>query len=413
MLLLPALAWLLMPRPTIAPRPPPAPVETVAEPAPSAAPRPRPAAPTRPAASASAAPDDAEPVTGVVLDPDGKPAARAFVACDDRDQGIIGSTDEEGRFRLAPEAAGCLAVASHPNFITSDRVPLRAGGRNVIQLERGGVIEGEVVDDRGDPITSYTIGIETYQGPSQEASPNGQVRPIRDERGAFRWDGLAPGTYVLGVSVDGFAPTRSRSIEVEKSRTARGVRIAVSRGATLTGRVLDADTRRPIAGARIVFDGITSANMAAGGTNADDKGAYALHGAPPGPFSIRVMADGYMTKIIPGLYTRGAEAPQPDILLRLRADGGPADEMGGIGAMLAPSPNGVLIGGVVGGGPAERAGLRAGDRIKRIDGEDATGMSLADCVQRLRGPERSIVTIQVEREGKTLEMSVTRSLISR
>jgi len=51
------------------------------------------------------------------------------------------------------------------------------------------------------------------------------------------------------------------------------------------------------------------------------------------------------------------------------------------------------------GTPAFKAGLRAGDRIVVINGEDAIGISERDVLRKLKGPRGSSVTIGVEREG--------------
>jgi hypothetical protein len=56
-------------------------------------------------------------VRGVVLDPDGHPAKKATVGCEDHDPPLVATTDDDGRFELAAAAAGCLAVARHPELI--------------------------------------------------------------------------------------------------------------------------------------------------------------------------------------------------------------------------------------------------------------------------------------------------------
>jgi C-terminal processing protease CtpA/Prc len=71
----------------------------------------------------------------------------------------------------------------------------------------------------------------------------------------------------------------------------------------------------------------------------------------------------------------------------------------------------VTIAALVEGGPAERAGLEKGDRIVRVDGADATGMTMADCVQRLRGLEGTRVSVGVERDGQRIEVTITREVV--
>lgn len=65
------------------------------------------------------------------------------------------------------------------------------------------------------------------------------------------------------------------------------------------------------------------------------------------------------------------------------------------------------------GTPAHRLGIRAGDVISRIEGEDARGMSIDDAVKRLRGPKGSPVRITVVRQGydAPLEFTVIRDEI--
>ena len=420
LLILPGIVWLLVPRaggfttpsaPVAAqakpearpPEPPPEPV------APREPPRPPP-----PRNPDEAKPSDA-PVTGVVLDPAGKPLANASVGCSDRDKELTATTDEEGRFKLAAEAVGCLAVARFPNLSPSEGVRLRAGRANEIRLSRGGAIAGNVVSEGGAPVPSYVIAVESFvaafeagEGPA----PSTQAHAIQSADGAFLLEDLPPGRYVLTASAEGRPPARTSSIEVEAGRTTHHVRVVLRKGATLSGRVVDAETRRPIAAAVVALDAVTSttANMISP-TRTDDSGAYTLEGAPPGPFSIRVAHESYRVKIVPGIVARGATVTQ-DVELQPRGDGGGGSmELVGIGAVLAPMPKGVAIAVLIPGGPAAGAGLLNGDIITRIDGASAEGLSMTDCVQRLRGPEGSRVTVGVQRGEQSLEVTMTRQVV--
>jgi len=66
------------------------------------------------------------------------------------------------------------------------------------------------------------------------------------------------------------------------------------------------------------------------------------------------------------------------------------------------------------GTPAFRLGIRAGDVISRIEGENALGMNIDEAVKRLRGPKGSSVRITIQRPGydEPLEFTVIRDEIT-
>lgn len=69
----------------------------------------------------------------------------------------------------------------------------------------------------------------------------------------------------------------------------------------------------------------------------------------------------------------------------------------GIGAMLHPDGR-ILF--PITGGPAEAAGLRPGDRILALDGEDVSALDSAALAPRLRGPRGSSVALELQhRDG--------------
>ncbi len=65
------------------------------------------------------------------------------------------------------------------------------------------------------------------------------------------------------------------------------------------------------------------------------------------------------------------------------------------------------------GTPAYRMGLRAGDKIVKIDGEPTQGMSTQDASGLMRGEAGTLVNITIEREGvdNALDYSIERAVI--
>ena len=65
------------------------------------------------------------------------------------------------------------------------------------------------------------------------------------------------------------------------------------------------------------------------------------------------------------------------------------------------------------GTPADKAGMKAGDKIIKVEGESTQDMGIMEAVKKIRGPEGSKVNLTIVREGmdKPLELSITRGVI--
>lgn len=74
-------------------------------------------------------------------------------------------------------------------------------------------------------------------------------------------------------------------------------------------------------------------------------------------------------------------------------------EYAGVGIRISPQDGYITAVGVLPNTPAERAGVRVGDRMVEIDGQDAQGWTDERAVRALRGPKGSTVTIRVRRLG--------------
>src|SRR5262245_26108600 len=83
---------------------------------------------------------------------------------------------------------------------------------------------------------------------------------------------------------------------------------------------------------------------------------------------------------------------------------------GAVGANIEAGGGGAKVLKTIGGAPAARAGVRAGDVITGVDGEPLEGLSVAQMIVRLRGPLGSTAQLQVQRQDQAtpLEIAVVR-----
>ena len=85
----------------------------------------------------------------------------------------------------------------------------------------------------------------------------------------------------------------------------------------------------------------------------------------------------------------------------------------GIGVYIAQNTqtDEIIVIGVIEDSPAHKAGLLAGDIIKKIDGVEYTGEDLTQASNKMKGIEGTKVTVTVERDGKESDIDITRKTI--
>jgi carboxyl-terminal processing protease len=85
----------------------------------------------------------------------------------------------------------------------------------------------------------------------------------------------------------------------------------------------------------------------------------------------------------------------------------------GVGARLNPDPLGAKVMNVFQSGPAYAAGLRKGDMIIGVDGKSVSGRDIDQIVDRIKGPEGTVVRLTLVREDakKPFDISIRRARI--
>jgi carboxyl-terminal processing protease len=88
-------------------------------------------------------------------------------------------------------------------------------------------------------------------------------------------------------------------------------------------------------------------------------------------------------------------------------------EFDGIGAVVSVRDDNIVIVSPISDSPADKAGIKAGDIIKGINGESTAGMSLNVAVSKIRGTSGTVVRLLILHMGDTepVEIAITRSRI--
>ena len=101
----------------------------------------------------------------------------------------------------------------------------------------------------------------------------------------------------------------------------------------------------------------------------------------------------------------------PDVYKELQVE--TKGSFGGIGIEITIRKGVLTIVSPIEDTPAFRAGLKAGDKIVKIEGESTENMTLFDAVKKMRGPAGTKVTISIIREGfvEPEDFTLTREII--
>ncbi|MFU8789684.1 MAG: S41 family peptidase [Methylobacter sp.] len=92
---------------------------------------------------------------------------------------------------------------------------------------------------------------------------------------------------------------------------------------------------------------------------------------------------------------------------------GTTGQFGGLGIEVTMENGFIKVVSPIDDTPAQRAGIKAGDLIVRLDDEPVKGLSLADAVKKMRGEPGSKIVLTVVREGMEapLKLTLTRDII--
>ncbi len=373
---------------------------------------------------------------GLVVDQEGQPVAGArIVVSQSREGALAGEQDElvsdaKGEFVFRArdysivtasqnEAVGHALVddavqSSHRLTIELGQNPMHAmyGDMRMPPTMHGSAsLSGSVRSQNGEPVPAFNLMLAQQAGLGMRLVDQ---RAIFDGSGQFRFDDLEEGEYLVTAAASGWAMA---TVSGRASERGGVIQIELSRGATIYGEVIDAESKQPIELAKISmetsFGDSTSAQPMRVSAVSDADGGFSLSGLRAGRRSVLVSAADHHTRIVSALQIEDGQrlGPLQIELSPVQQGDRPGLELAGIGAMLGQDEAGMLVRGVIEGGGAAEAGVRAQDIITAIDGRSVLELGWEDAIQEIRGAVGSQVRLQLRRESQDMELLVTRRAI--
>lgn len=199
-------------------------------------------------------------IAGRVVAPDGSgveglriDALGSNAQSSSRGSGVSGEGGEfliadvaEGRYSLRVDKQGLNRLNYHV-----DPLQASAGDSNVeIRLQAQGGLMGVAMGADG-PLKRFEIVVRQEHPTNRAFGHILKKKKFRSNNGEFQIEGLNQGTYVVQCDAGGYASSFSDPVSVEQGRVTPDVLVKMTEGGRITGVLLDAYTKEPIAGARV------------------------------------------------------------------------------------------------------------------------------------------------------------------
>jgi hypothetical protein len=241
-----------------------------------------------------------------------------------------------------------------------------AGALSFEQAPRTGAqvarISGRVVEEGTNaPLSGARVSVLSLDGPPSVSFPvSAPPQTITNEDGRFVFDGLPPGRYRMNIQKAGFAsplppdPSAFRTFELAPGQRLAGVNISMTKGAVITGQILDPSSGEPLAGSMVMaMRRLEAVNAPPGigpsggprfvpvgqSVQTNDLGEFRIFGLPPGEYFVaasRPPIFGFAAGSISTIGGAAATEPSPTTQVVMTFYPGTADESAAQPVAVAP-----------------------------------------------------------------------------
>jgi hypothetical protein len=293
------------------------------------------------------------------------------------------SSLENGRYTL---------WADHPRLASVERTGVGPDQENVrLEMKAEGVLAGRVVGAAGTPVAACRLVVMPPARPRESELHRfvraGAGAATSDRQGEFRVDGLAAGTYdVVATAPDGSAG-RLDGVVLAQGERKEGLRVELEGSVTVVGKVVDAETGRPLAGIEVSSRG--SGQLVQ--TRTDGSGAFAIENIPRLPLVFVTFKSASETHQRQSIVVPQGAGSRVDVgaVKLVRADPGNPNR-GHIGARFAERDGVVVVSQITPDSPAAGAGLQPGDVLVSVGSRKVTGLVEAAEVLRDKEPGKDV-----------------------
>ena len=274
-------------------------------------------------------------------------------------------------------AAGILLVVAAPG--AAAHAQTRASGTAAIS----GIVISEASPAR--PLRRATVSLIA-------ADSRAPLSTVTDDAGRFSFAGIPAGTYNVSASKPAYVgsfygstrPGRGPAVgvTVRDGERVTDVRIALTRGAVITGR-LQLPSGKPAEGMTVIVAGLEQRGggrrlrLAGGHATTDDRGEYRIYGLAPGDYVVQAQPSGLLL----GAPTGASDARQTNAAEVSWAQAVGESRPGSAASMAPPPEHGrrvnyvpVFFPGTAEAGSAETLTLKAGEERGGVD----FGLSLVE-----------------------------------
>jgi uncharacterized GH25 family protein len=230
-------------------------------------------------------------IAGFVMDGTGGPVVGASVeahfmadeAIQRRPVPLSTLSDENGAFTLSVRSEGVQVIARADGYAPASLYTNAPAADLRLVLAPSSEIAGHVVTLRdGQPVANVRVTAE--QGNVQQFATS-------DDQGAFQITGLAPGTFFLKASGNGWIGETSGTLSIGLGERVADLLVPVVRGARVLGSVRVGDAPCTTGLARL--SAASGQSLPTLSAHTDREGNVIFEAAPPGVYRSLAVCDGY------------------------------------------------------------------------------------------------------------------------